>query len=110
MKIKWSSNVLSDLVRLANFDYSVALRSTKDDTTTLYFLYHKCPPSKKVKHVKIIYVDFTEKEELIPVWSKTLQDGGAEICSCEVKNFCGNSAPEQLGCNYSHVKVADLTH
>jgi hypothetical protein len=107
MKIQWSSNVLEDLVRLANFDYGVAFESSKDDTTTTHHFYHRCPSGKKIKHMKIVYVDFTGKEQLIPVWSKTLQNGGAQTCSCEAREFCGNSTIEH---NYAHVKVADFTN
>lgn len=101
-KLEFSAEPLSEMTEYIKQGFAIAFESTEGETTTCHHLYHNCGfTAVTSKSAKIIYMDFTNRKDLLEKWAKYKE------CSCELQEFCGNSTIEHGFC---HVNVSDIAN
>lgn len=85
-----------------NRGFAIAFESSDGDVSTCHHLYHDCKDKPiPEKRIKIIYIDFSNRKDLIAKWAEQ----NYKECSCNVKDHVKNSILPHIFC---HVDVTDI--
>jgi hypothetical protein len=101
-KVTFGNDPFVEVTEYFNKGFAIILESTEDGTTTCHRVFHNCKEKPiPVKAIKIIYIDFSSRKDLIAEWTEK----NYKECSCNVEGYVGNSC---LLHKFAHIDIKDI--
>jgi hypothetical protein len=89
----WTTNGLSDIVRLFKLGYCIVLCTSKGEEMLVHHIYHKCGEEvKNLSNIKIVHFDLSNHIQLLGEgeWPSFIEEAGCNECTCNVRKYSLN--------------------